>query len=91
VLALAYRSGVAWYESGYSDPEFDALLDEALATPDADARRDIMAKIEQILRVSGIIIQPYWRSVYRTYRRGVNGCEQHQSLEQHLAKVWLDA
>ena len=49
-----------------SDPEFDALLDQALATPDADARREIMAKIEPILRDSGIIIQPYWRSVYRT-------------------------
>ena len=38
----------------------------------------------------GIIIQPYWRSVYRTYRKGVHGCEQHQSLEQHFEKVWLE-
>ena len=91
VLALAYRSGVAWNESGYSDPGFDALLDEALATPDAEARRKIMAKIEQNLRNSGIIIQPYWRSVYRTFRKGVNGCEQHQALEQHFETVWLDA
>ena len=50
-----------------------------------------MAKIEQNLRDSGIIIQPYWRSVYRTYRKGVHGCEQHQSLEQHFEKVWLES
>jgi peptide/nickel transport system substrate-binding protein len=91
VLALAYRSGVAWNESGYSDAEFDALLDEALATPDVDARREIMANIQQKLRNSGIIIQPYWRSVYRTYRAGVHGCEQHQALEQHLERVWIEA
>ena len=83
--------GRAWNESGYSDPEFDALLDKALATPDAEARREIMAKIEKNLRNSGIIIQPYWRSVYRTYRNGVHGCEQHQALEQHFEKAWIES
>ena len=91
VLALAYKSGAAWNESAYANPEFDTLLDQALATPDVEARRKIMAKIEQNLRDSGIIIQSYWRSVYRTYRDAVHGCEQHQSLEQHFEKVWLSA
>lgn len=91
VLALAYKSGGAWNESAYSDPAFDALLDKALATPDADERRKFMADIEKNLRESGIIIQPYWRSVYRTYRQGVHGVEQHQSLEQHFEKAWLEA
>ncbi|TIV43459.1 MAG: ABC transporter substrate-binding protein, partial [Mesorhizobium sp.] len=91
VLALAYKSGAAWNESAYSNKEFDELLDKALATPDATARKEIMAKIETNLRDSGIIIQPYWRSVYRTYRKGVQGCEQHQALEQHFEKVWLES
>jgi peptide/nickel transport system substrate-binding protein len=90
VLSLAYKSGGAWNESGFSDKEFDTLLDQALATPDTGARRGIMAKIETILRDSGVIIQPYWRSVYRTYRGGVHGVEQHQALEQHFEKVWLE-
>jgi peptide/nickel transport system substrate-binding protein len=91
VLALAYRSGVPWNESAYSDPKFDELLDKALATPDAEARRAIMADIEKTLRDSGVIIQPYWRSVYRTHRSGVMGCEQHQALEQHLDHVWIES
>lgn len=91
VLALAYRSGGAWNESGYSDPEFDTLMDEALATPDPDERRTIMEKIESNLRNSGIIIQPYWRSVFRSFQASVKGCEQHQSLEQHFENVWLEA
>jgi peptide/nickel transport system substrate-binding protein len=90
VLALAYRSGAAWNESAYSNAEFDTLLDKALATPDANQRREIMGKIEQNLRDSGVIIQPYWRSVYRAYRAGVHNCEQHQALEQHFEKVWLE-
>ena len=91
VLALAYRSGVAWNESAYADAEFDALLDQALATPDADARRAIMAKIEKNLRDSGVIIQPFWRSIFRSYREGVHGYEMHQAFEQHLDKVWLES
>jgi peptide/nickel transport system substrate-binding protein len=91
VLALAYKSGVPWNESGYADPKFDALLEKALATPNPDARRTIMADLEKNLRDAGIIIQPYWRSVYRTYRQGVNGCEQHQALEQHFDKAWIES
>lgn len=91
VLALAYKSGVAWNESGFSDPKFDALLEKALATPDPDDRRVIMADLERILRESGVIIQPYWRSVYRTYRPGVHGCEQHQALEQHFDQAWIES
>jgi len=82
---------VPWNESGYSDKEFDALLEKALATPDTEARRAIMADIEKTLRNSGVIIQPYWRSVYRTYRTGVHGCEQHQALEQHLDQAWIES
>jgi peptide/nickel transport system substrate-binding protein len=91
VLALAYKSGAAWNESAFSNAEFDKLLDQALATPNVEARRAIMAKIEPILRDSGIIIQPYWRSVYRTSRAGIHGCEQHQSLEQHFDKAWIES
>jgi len=91
VLALAYKSGVPWNETAYADAEFDSLLEQALGTPDADARREIMAKIEKNLRDSGIIVQPYWRALYRSHRDGVHGFEMHQAFEQHLDKVWLES
>lgn len=90
VLALAYRSGATWNETDFADPEFDRLLDEALATPDVEARRTIMAKLQRILQESGVIIQPYWRKLYRTVRPGVRNFEQHQSFEQHLEYVWIE-
>jgi len=91
VLALAYKSGVPWNETAYADAEFDSLLEQALGTPDADARREIMAKIEANLRDSGVIVQPYWRSLYRSHRDGVHGFEMHQAFEQHLDLVWLES
>ena len=65
ILNLAYRSGVAWNEAAYSNPEFDALLDEANGIADADARRVVMAKLQALMQEDGVLIQPYWRSIYR--------------------------
>ena len=91
VLALAYKSGEAWNETAYSNPEFDALLEDALATPDVDARKVIMAKLEKTLQDSGVIIQPFWRSIFRSYREGVNGYEMHQAQFQFADLYWLDS
>jgi len=90
VLALAYRSGAAWNESGYRNPEFDAALDEALATPDPADRAKVMARLETMLRDDGVLIQPYWRSIYRTATPKVKGLGAHQAFEQHLDKVWIE-
>ncbi|MGH1577002.1 ABC transporter substrate-binding protein [Planktotalea sp.] len=81
VLALAYRSGEAWNEAGFANEEFDGLLVEAMAIADADARREVMAKIEKIMQDEGVIIQPYWQSLYRHYKEGIVGAEMHPSFE----------
>ena len=91
VLALAYRSGEAWNETGFANAEFDATLAEALSIADADTRRETMAKLETILREEGVIIQPYWRSTFRHYREGVVGAEQHPTFEIHVYKLGLAA
>ncbi|MEM6488366.1 MAG: ABC transporter substrate-binding protein [Pseudomonadota bacterium] len=90
VLALAYRSGEAWNETGFSDPDFDAALEEALGTFDADKRREIMARAQTILRDSGVIIQPYWRRLYLHHAPEVLGYERHQAREMHFEAVWLE-
>ena len=91
VLSLAYRSGVAWNESAFSNAEFDALLDEAMAIADADKRREVMAKIEKIMQDEGVMVQPYWRSLYRHYKENVKGAEMHPTFELHLDRYWIDA
>lgn len=91
VLALAYKTGAKWNESRFSDPEFDSLLEQALSTPDVAERRELMSSLLTILQSSGVIVQPYWRKIYRSHTKRVNGYDMHQSFEQHLEDVWLDA
>ena len=91
VLSLAYRSGEAWNESAFSNAEFDALINEALAIADADKRREVMARVEQIMRDEGVIIQPYWRSLYNHHRPDVVGAEKHPAHEFHFYKFGFAA
>ena len=91
VLALAYRSGEAWNESAFNNAEFDSLLSQALSIADADARREVMAKIEAIMQNEGVMIQPYWRSLYRHTDPKVKGAEKHATFEHHHYKWWIDA
>jgi peptide/nickel transport system substrate-binding protein len=90
-LTLAYKSGVAWNETGFANEEFDRLLDEASAIADADARREVMARVQQIMVDEGVVIQPYWRSIYRHHNGTVVGAETHPIFEIHLHKLGLAA
>ncbi|MEQ9257689.1 MAG: ABC transporter substrate-binding protein [Roseovarius sp.] len=91
VLALAYKTGQPWNETGFSDPEFDALLEEALATPHPEVRRPLMARLQTILRDSGIIIQPYWRNQTMHHAETVRNYSRARYRELHFHDVWMDA
>ena len=81
VLALAYRSGEAWNESGFANEEFDKTLLEALAVADVDKRREIMAKLEKLMQDEGVTIQPYWRTLTNFTKKNLRGGEHHISFE----------
>jgi peptide/nickel transport system substrate-binding protein len=83
IYALAYRSGEAWNEAGFANAEFDALLSEALAIADADKRRVVMAKMQKIMQDEGVIIQPYWRAIYRHFTDRCVGLDMHPTFEHH--------
>ncbi|MEM8972584.1 MAG: ABC transporter substrate-binding protein [Pseudomonadota bacterium] len=87
VLALAYRSGEPWNESGFSNADFDEALAEALSIADADQRRELSRRLQTIMRDEGVVIQPYWRSTYRHFKPGVIGAEMHPTFEIHVYKL----
>lgn len=87
IWALAYRSGEAWNESGFASAEFDALLTEALATPDVEKRRALMAKGQVMMQEEGVTIQPYWRSLYNHTKDGLTGAEHHIGFEYHPVRM----
>jgi peptide/nickel transport system substrate-binding protein len=91
IWALAYRSGEAWNEFGWSNPDFAAILEEALAINDAEKRREIVAKGEKLIQEEGVTIQPYWRSIYRHYREGLVNVDQHITYEHHHYKWGVSA
>jgi len=91
ILALAYRTGEAWNEAAYSSPAFDAALAKAMSIADAETRRGVMVEVEQIMQDDGVLIQPYWRSIFRHYDPKVNGAEMHATFEHHHYKWWIDA
>ena len=87
IWALAYKTGEAWNEAAYSSPEFDANLEKALATADVDARRELMAIGQKMMQDDGVIIQPYWRSLYNHTKVGLVGAEHHIGFEYHPARM----
>ncbi|MDJ0827813.1 MAG: ABC transporter substrate-binding protein [Rhodobacter sp.] len=91
VLALAYRSGEPWNETAFANEEFDTLLGQALAIADADQRRKVMARLQKIMQDQGVIIQPYWRSIYRHHKPNIVGADMHPTFEIHVAKLGFAA
>jgi len=91
VLNLAYRSGVAWNESSYANPEFDKLLDNAMGVLDPEKRKEKMVPVEKMLQQDAVIIQPYWRSIFTASNKKVKGFQIQPAEEMHVNKIWLDA
>ncbi|RWE74927.1 ABC transporter substrate-binding protein [Mesorhizobium sp.] len=91
VLALGYRTGEAWNETAYSNPEFDAKLKEALSQIDVAKRKEVMKDVETILQDSGVIIQPFWQKLYCHMNKKVKNYSMHQTYEMDFQNVWLDA
>ena len=91
IFSLAYKSGVPWNECALKNADLDAALGEALGIADADKRRDVMAKMEKIMQDEGVLIQPYWRSLYRHAKSNVHDIDMHATFEHHHYRWWMDA
>ncbi|MBX3575198.1 MAG: ABC transporter substrate-binding protein [Mesorhizobium sp.] len=87
--ALAYKTGTTWNETGFSDPDFDALIEKANAVADADQRRPLMKELQTRLQDAGIIVQPYWRKLFCHMSPKLNGYQMHQAYEQDFTGAWL--
>ncbi|MEM9903316.1 MAG: ABC transporter substrate-binding protein [Pseudomonadota bacterium] len=77
VLGLAYRSGVPWNESSFSNARFDELMDQIEGTVDPDLQKEIMGELMTIMREDGPIVQPFFMQVANAYHNRVQGIEMH--------------
>jgi peptide/nickel transport system substrate-binding protein len=91
ILGLTYRTGAPWNESQWSNAEFDALLTEAEGYLDVNRRREVMAKLEQIMLDDGPAVIPLWRSLFTYARKNVKGVQLHPSLYYEFRQMWLQS
>ncbi len=78
LLREAYvEAGISTYfnESRFSDPEVEALVQQASQTTDNEARRAIYAQISRIFLERGPIIIPYFAPLFGAVRDNVRGLE----------------
>lgn len=90
VLALAYKTDAVWNETGFSNPEFDAVLEQAIGTIETPERKRLCGRLQTILRESGILVQPYWRNQTLHHTQKVHNYSRQQFRELHLHRVWVD-
>ena len=50
-----------------------------------------MKRIEEIMQEEGVMIQAFWRSLYRHYDPKVKGASMHPTFEHHHYKWWMEA
>ena len=79
LLNLAYRAGVPWNETGYANPEFDKLLNQAGGILDAKERSAVMQKLQEILQNDGPMAQPIFAESFTFMDKKVQGFNMHPS------------
>ncbi len=79
--ALGYTSDAVWNETGVANARLDELVEQALEEPNVTARQELMAEAAQIMRDEGVLIQPYWRSLFNHQKSNLIGGEVHISQQ----------
>lgn len=77
VLGLAYRTGVPWNESHWSNKEFDEKLTAAEGILDPKERSKAMVELEKIMLEDGPACIPLWRAVFTAMDKRIKGFQAH--------------
>ncbi|MEA2779418.1 MAG: peptide/nickel transport system substrate-binding protein [Rhodospirillaceae bacterium] len=91
VLDLAYRTGVPWNESNYSNKKLDELLTKADGLVDVDKRREVIAEVEKLMQEEGPIVQPVWRALVMPFDKKVKGFKPHPTEYYFGQEYWIEA
>ncbi len=89
MMSLIYLCDSPGTESKWCNEEFDALMTEARATVDEDARRAILTQAQQILADDGPVVIPYFRSYITGYTSRLQGFSPHPLRWLDLRRAWL--
>jgi peptide/nickel transport system substrate-binding protein len=95
LLPLAYIADsegnpVPWNETRWVDGEFSELLLEAQGLLDVEARRAVMAKLQQIQQERGAIGVAWWQKVWNIYNPALQNVPGHPTDYYLWHEAWID-
>ncbi|MBZ7924930.1 ABC transporter substrate-binding protein [Ensifer adhaerens] len=91
LLGLSLRSGAAWNETHFSDPEFEKLLDEASATVSVDDRRKAYGRLQPYLRENGPFAEPLFIYALAAHTKRVKNFKATAFRFGAFDETWVDA
>ncbi len=87
---LAYHSTAKWNEAHFKSASYDAALEAAAASPDANAASKHLRTCEQELVDNAVMCQPFWIKLYTGGKNYVKNFPKHQSEFYPFHRVWMD-
>jgi peptide/nickel transport system substrate-binding protein len=87
---LQHHTGLVFNFTGYSNPEFDALVDEGRSISDFETRYPIYEQANQILVDDAPYIYMYNKQEIRAYAPYVKGFVVRPDQANNFWTVWLD-
>jgi len=88
-LRITYHSEADWNETNYRNPEFDRVLDAAVAELDQEKRKMLYAEIQEKLVSEGGQIIPYHFGFGAAIRDTVQGFRMHPLTSFDPRTLWL--
>jgi len=87
---LQHRTGLVFNFTGFSNPEFDALVDEGRSTEDFEERYGIYEEANQILTDEAPYVFMYNKLEIRAFADNVQGFVVRSDQANNFWNVWLE-
>ncbi len=89
-LEFLFLSGSPENATHYSNPEVDALLEEARVEPDAARRYELYRQAEDLIIKDGVVLPMQFGMDHYLVKPYVRGFTPTSSMQEWMSSVWID-
>lgn len=90
LLAVGVKTGAAFNEGHYSNPDLDKMIDEAISEVDPVKRKGIFKRIQILLSEEGPAVLPFFFNVFAATRKGVEGFQMTRNWINDFRAVEIE-
>lgn len=95
IVGQTLVTGAAYPETGFSDPEYDALYQRAIATPDPTLRASLVEQMQQIEWDKGGYIIPFFVPVLVGHAPNVKDITEYRTMSplnrfRNVRNMWIE-